>query len=282
MARRVLLGLMSALLATALLTACIPKNPHNLPVDHIVVLDAGEPLGRQLPRPAQRRGPARYEAEPTTGNPDPTNPSGPPIVPFHKTTYCESSDLNHCWNGTHQECTTARWTASPPRTQHSRRGSHDPSGGRTMGYYDQTDLPFYYGLYNTFATGTATSRRCCRRRSRTACTCSPERRSVIIRNDVIASTQQVDLQAARHTASSAWKIYADIPRLSYGSLFFKYVHDASAQHVFPISQYYADAAAGDAAQRFVRRPEVLATPRATKRRAPARRTSRSARSSSPT
>ena len=38
MARRVLLGLMSALLATALLTGCIPKNPHNLPVDHIVVL----------------------------------------------------------------------------------------------------------------------------------------------------------------------------------------------------------------------------------------------------
>src|SRR5947209_3918991 len=28
----------------------------------------------------------------------------------------------------------------------------DPTGSRTMGYYDRTDLPFYYGLDNTFAT----------------------------------------------------------------------------------------------------------------------------------
>src|SRR2546427_13224834 len=38
-----------------------------------------------------------YEPEPTTGNPDPLHP-GHTIVPFHKTTLCETSDLNHSWN----------------------------------------------------------------------------------------------------------------------------------------------------------------------------------------
>ena len=38
MVKRVLVVLMSATLLSAALTACVPKNPHNLPVDHIVVL----------------------------------------------------------------------------------------------------------------------------------------------------------------------------------------------------------------------------------------------------
>src|SRR5215469_2376708 len=42
-----------------------------------------------------------YEAEPSTGNPNPI--AAGTIVPFHKTSLCESSDLNHSWNGEHQE-----------------------------------------------------------------------------------------------------------------------------------------------------------------------------------
>ena len=41
-----------------------------------------------------------YEAEPTTGNPNPIGPGT--IVPFHKSALCETSDLNHSWNGEHQ------------------------------------------------------------------------------------------------------------------------------------------------------------------------------------
>src|SRR3954463_2008776 len=39
--------------------------------------------------------------EPLGGNPNPVG--GAPIHPFLKQTLCEVADLNHSWNGTHQE-----------------------------------------------------------------------------------------------------------------------------------------------------------------------------------
>jgi phospholipase C len=82
-------------------------------------------------------------------NPDPTNPSGAPILRFHQTRYCESADLDHSWNGTHRS-----WNhgAMDGFTAVNVDGS-DPTGSRTMGYYDTADLPFYYALYSTFAMG---------------------------------------------------------------------------------------------------------------------------------
>src|SRR5690348_15729830 len=40
--------------------------------------------------------------EPNTGNPDPVN-AGQTITPFQTTQQCTVADLNHSWNGTHQE-----------------------------------------------------------------------------------------------------------------------------------------------------------------------------------
>jgi phospholipase C len=246
MARRVLFGLMSAALATALLTACIPKNPHNLPIDHIVVLmqenrSADTYLGR-----LNAFGQPDYPAEPTTGNPDPLNPTGPPIVPFHKTTYCESSDLNHSWNGTHQEWNNGAMDGFTAANDSSSANADpsDPSGARTMGYYDQTDLPFYYGLYNTFATNDHSF-------SSALTQTFPNRLYLYagtsfghIRNDVFNSTQKSIFELL-DAGFVSWKIYSNQPGpLSFASLMFKYVNDRKAQHVFPLSQYYADAAAG--------------------------------------
>ena len=70
-----------------------------------------------------------------TGNPDPLNPTGPPIVPFHKTTYCESTDLNHSWNGTHQEWDNGAmdgFTAANGSSSANADPS-DPSGARDDG-----------------------------------------------------------------------------------------------------------------------------------------------------
>ena len=102
--KRVLMVPLAVAVAAGALTACIPpKNPSQLPIDHIVVLmqenrSADSYLGR-----LNAQGQPGYEAEPTTGNPDPLNPLNPPITPFHKTVYCDTSDLNHSWNGVHQE-----------------------------------------------------------------------------------------------------------------------------------------------------------------------------------
>ena len=86
---------------------------------------------------------------PDASNPDPTNPLAPPIVAFHKTHYCEVADLNHSWNGSHQEWDNGKMDGFTA----ANVTSSDLNGSRTMGYYDQTDLPYYYGLDKTFATG---------------------------------------------------------------------------------------------------------------------------------
>ena len=91
------------------------------------------------------------EVEPLTGNPDPNG--GATIHPFLKTALCETADLNHSWNGTHQE-----WNGGHMNGFTAANGSGsanadpaDPSGSRTMGYYATGTLPFYYGIANQFA-----------------------------------------------------------------------------------------------------------------------------------
>jgi phospholipase C len=86
---------------------------------------------------------------PNASNPDPTNPTGPPITRFHKTTYCETADLDHSWNGTHREWNGGAMDGFTAANE----DPSDPTGARTMGYYDSADLPFYYALYSTFAMG---------------------------------------------------------------------------------------------------------------------------------
>jgi phospholipase C len=263
MARRVLLGLMSAVLATALLTACVPKNPHNLPVDHIVVLMQENRSADTYLGQLNAFGQPAYPAEPTTGNPDPLNPTGPPIVPFHKTTYCESSDLNHSWNGTHQEWNNGAMDGFTAANSSSSANSDptDPSGARTMGYYNATDLPFYYGLYNTFATNDHYF-------SSTLTQTFPNRLYLYagtsfghIRNDVAHSTQKSVFETL-DAGFVSWKIYSDqTGALSFGGILFKYVNDRKAQHVFPMSQYYADAAAGTLPNVSFVDPKFLDTPK---------------------
>jgi phospholipase C len=59
----------------------------------------------------------------------------------------------------------------------------------------------------------------------------------------------------------SWKIYTDQYPLSFGSLLFKYVNDRAADHVFPLSQYYSDAAAGTLPNVSYVDPKFLASPR---------------------
>jgi len=105
------------------------------------------------------------EAEPAdASNPDPTNLSGPPIRAFHRSEnlpadwakFCEVHDLDHSWNGTHLEWDNGNMDGFTKQNVFNNPipgGPSDPKGSRAMGFYNQTDLPFYYGLYDTFAMG---------------------------------------------------------------------------------------------------------------------------------
>jgi phospholipase C len=235
--RFAVLAVVVGLVATA--ASCVAPNPHTMPIDHVVVLMMENHSADNYLAQLSAQGQPDYEAEPTTGNPDPTNPSGPAIVPFHKTNYCEVKDLDHSWNGTHNEYDGGAMDGFTA----ANADPLDPTGSRAMGYYDETDVPFYYGMYNTFATGD--------RYFASALTQTfPNRLFLLagtsfghIRNDGFALTQKsIFEELDAHLVS--WKIYASQYPLSYGSLFFKYVSDRSAQHVFPISQYYTDLANG--------------------------------------
>src|SRR5215472_1006098 len=67
---------------------------------------------------------------------------GSPISSFHTHDYC-IPDVNHEWNGSHLEFNDGKNDGFVTQ--------NDPGGERAMGYFDQSDLPFYYGLASTFA-----------------------------------------------------------------------------------------------------------------------------------
>jgi phospholipase C len=101
---------------------------------------------------------------------------GSTVHSFHSRNYCPGPDLRHDWAGTHQEANYSDPAATledaprdgfvlvndgattlvPPLIpdgtgQRDSGGAESPSDDDTMGYYDQTDLPFYYALAQTFA-----------------------------------------------------------------------------------------------------------------------------------
>ncbi|MGH7781176.1 MAG: alkaline phosphatase family protein, partial [Candidatus Binataceae bacterium] len=80
---------------------------------------------------------------------------------FHNPRYCTGPDLAHGWRQAHQELNSSMPNAA---LRHSRNNgfvivnqkdeqdlSGESPGDDTMGFYDQDELPFYYGLAETFA-----------------------------------------------------------------------------------------------------------------------------------
>ncbi len=79
-----------------------------------------------------------------------TNTQGQPVHPFHYQTVC-TENLSPSWNESHVDVDGGKldgymWTTT------SVSSTIDPTGTRAMGYYDQSDLPYYYELAARFAT----------------------------------------------------------------------------------------------------------------------------------
>ena len=75
---------------------------------------------------------------------DASNPdaAGKAVKPFHLDKYC-TVDTEHSWGASHKQYDAGKNDGFIATSQ--------PNGERAMGYYDQTDLPYYYGLAQTFA-----------------------------------------------------------------------------------------------------------------------------------
>ncbi len=220
-----------------------PALHDRIPIDHIVVLmQENHSFDNYLGQLKNYDPTLDVEAEPAdASNPDPANPGGPPIVAFHNTKLCESSDLDHSWDGTH-----AAWDGGKMDGFTARNVTPvDPSGSRAMGYYDETDLPFYYGLFDTFAMGD-------RYFSSLLGPTQPNRfylysggsfghisnGAPATGNDFAAKT----IYELLDEAGVSWKIYSS--QIAY-SAFFAYVRSNSRGRISPIANYYEDAAAGN-------------------------------------
>ena len=82
---------------------------------------------------------------------------------FHETRRCVSPDLDHSWLGTHQEVDFSHPNAGLRKgrndgfvrvndlTEQPDNGVENATEDQTMGFYNQDEIPFYYGLAQTFA-----------------------------------------------------------------------------------------------------------------------------------
>jgi phospholipase C len=113
-----------------------------IPIEHIIVLmqenRSFDSYFGQLPA----AGHAGVDGLPASAaNPD---ADGAPVPAFHQAHYC-TEDTSHSWRGSHAEYNDGQNDGFVT--------VNDPDGVRAMGYYDQTDLPFYYDLAMRFAIG---------------------------------------------------------------------------------------------------------------------------------
>lgn len=78
------------------------------------------------------------------------NTQGQPVHPFHYQTVC-TENLSPAWNESHVDVDGGLMDGFM-RTSTSVSSTIDPTGTRAMGYYDQSDLPYYYEAAARFAT----------------------------------------------------------------------------------------------------------------------------------
>jgi phospholipase C len=89
---------------------------------------------------------------------------GSTVFAFHNSNYCVSPDLDHSWPGSHKEAnfldpsnTLLNQTPNDgfvrvnDTTEQLDNGVENPTEDETMGFYNESDLPFYYNLAENFA-----------------------------------------------------------------------------------------------------------------------------------
>ena len=127
----------------------------DIPLDHVFVLmmenRSFDHYFQKLPeygQPDVDVAPADFSNKDSDGNEHPI---------FHQQAYC-FVDTRHGWTGTHEQIGGGAMSGFVT----SNEGQHEmPAmgnlemfhGRRAMGYYDETDLPFYYWLASEFAIG---------------------------------------------------------------------------------------------------------------------------------
>jgi phospholipase C len=89
--------------------------------------------------------------------------NGSQVFAFHDPSRCVAPDLNHGWFPTHQEANYSNpdntlgqslndgFVRVNDSTEQIDNGTETPTDDQTIGFYNQTDIPFYYDLAQKFA-----------------------------------------------------------------------------------------------------------------------------------
>jgi phospholipase C len=205
-------------------------------IDHVVVLMQENRSYDSYFSRLHFQGQPQSSVESQKPNPNPLG--GPPIHPFLTTTPCTTADLEHGWDGTHNEIDGGRMDGFTAQNQDPT----DPTGSRAMAYYDQGTLPFYYGIANEFSIADRYF----------ASVPGPTfpNRFYLLTGTSFGYTSNVIQPYAQKTIFQSldeaptpvsWRIYLASAQVE---LLFNYVRDHLAGHVFPISQYFTDARNG--------------------------------------
>jgi hypothetical protein len=250
-------------------------TPHGsqIPIDHIVVLmQENRSFDHYFGR-LHYQGKRKSEGEPLdASNPNPLG--GAPITAFHRSDasnfnarYCEPADLDHSWNGTHREWNGGAMDGFTAENV----DPDDPSGSRAMGWYDRSDLNFYYILYKKFATA---DRYFCSVLSQTF----PNRYFLLAAtafghiNNALPLAE-TDYAPATGTiferldaAGITWKVY--YAQIAFAQVF-AYVRNLHQANLAPVAQYFVDAQNGTLPQVSFVDPIFLGSTTVEKRRAPA-------------
>jgi len=162
--------------------------------------------------------------------------SGAPVQPFHFRTVCHEN-ISPSWNQSH-----FYWDGGKMDLfMHTATKSDiDPDATRAMGYYDQSDLPYYYELASQYATSD-------RFFSSVMTETVPNRLYIMGATSWGATKaegpfpQQYTLIWDRlNDAGVNWRYY--VPSSSKAPFIEQFPGGASryASHIFPISQYFSD------------------------------------------
>ncbi|HVW26790.1 MAG TPA: alkaline phosphatase family protein [Polyangiaceae bacterium] len=118
-----------------------------IPIEHVVVMMKEN---RSFDHLFGKLGGGQPDSEPIPADFSNTDASGNVVKPFHLTTTCEPNDPGHQWDEMHAQVdggkmdgfvTSAADSSTPPSSD----------GHFVMGYYEESDLPFYYFLAKTYA-----------------------------------------------------------------------------------------------------------------------------------
>jgi phospholipase C len=114
-------------------------------IDHVVVLMQENRSFDSYLSQLHFQGQPQSSVESEKPNPNPFG--GRPIHPFLTTNPCTTTDLNHGWDATHNEIDGGRMDGFTAQNADPT----DPTGSRTMGYYNQGTLPLYRPRHDTQA-----------------------------------------------------------------------------------------------------------------------------------